>query len=209
MIRTKICGITRVADAQAAAAAGADALGFVFYPPSPRFVAPRAAGAISAQLPPFIARVGLFVDADRAFIGSVLETVPLDVIQFHGDEEPDFCAGFGKPYIKAVRMRPGVDLHRVCVRYAAASALLLDGYADAAPGGTGTGFDWSRIPPDLSRPVILAGGLTATNVRRAIAVCRPYAVDVSSGVELAKGIKNKDAIREFIQEVAQASTLST
>lgn len=208
MVRVKVCGITRVEDALAAAAAGAQALGFVFYPPSPRFVAPGDARAIITRLPPLITRVGLFVDADPAFIHSVLATVPLDVIQFHGDEAPDFCAGFDKPYLKAVRMKPGVDLHEVCARYADASALLLDGYADAAPGGTGTRFDWNRVPPDLPRPVILAGGLTAANVRQAIAACRPAAVDVSSGVELAKGIKDKHAMTEFIREVACADEIA-
>lgn len=202
MIRVKICGITRVEDAQAAASAGAHALGFVFYQPSPRCVTPLKAREISAGTPPFISRVGLFVDADPAFIRAALETVPLDVIQFHGEEAPDFCAGFGKPYIKAVRMKPGIDLYEICKRYTDAAALLLDGYAQAAPGGTGTSFDWRQVPPDLSLPIIIAGGLRAANVGQAIAACRPYAVDVSSGVELAKGIKDKDAITAFMQEVA-------
>ena len=202
MIRVKICGITRVEDARAAAGAGAHALGFVFYQPSPRYVTPLKAREISAGTPPFISRVGLFVDADPALIRAALETVPLDIIQFHGEEAPDFCAGFGKPYIKAVRMRPGIDLHGVCKRYADAAALLLDGFAEAAPGGTGTSFDWRQVPPDLTLPIIIAGGLRAVNVGRAITACRPYAVDVSSGVELAKGIKDKDAITAFMQEVA-------
>lgn len=201
MIRTKICGITRIEDALAAAAAGAQALGFVFYRPSPRFITPHEARAISARTPPFITRVGLFVDADQAFIRSVLATVPLDVIQFHGDETPAVCSSFGRPYIKAVRMRPGVDLHGVCARYSDASALLLDGYAASAPGGTGASFDWDRVPPDLSLPIIIAGGLNAANVGQAIAACRPYAVDVSSGVELDKGIKDINAMRAFMQEM--------
>ena len=200
-VKAKICGITRLDDALAAVAAGAHALGFVFYPPSPRYLTPPEAREIIVRLPPFITRVGLFVDADPAFIRAVLETVPLDVIQFHGEEDPGFCVGFGRPYIKAVRMKPGIDLHKLCARYATASALLLDGYSQAAPGGTGTSFDWNTVPLDLPRPIILAGGLTVANVRQAIIACRPYAVDVSSGVERAKGTKDNHAIKEFMQEV--------
>ena len=204
MTRVKICGITRYEDASAAADAGAHALGFVFHRPSPRYIEPAAARDIISRLPPFAARVGLFVDPERSFVSAVLEAVPLDIIQFHGAEDPAFCAGFGRPYIKAVRMKPGIDLHETCRRHGGASALLLDSHSETAPGGTGTSFDWSIIPPGLSRPVILAGGLTAANVRRAIQVCRPYAVDVSSGVELGKGIKDKAAVADFIREVLQA-----
>lgn len=201
MTRIKICGITRSEDARAAVDAGAHALGFVFYRPSPRYIEPPAARDIISRLPPFASRVGLFVDPERSFVTAVLEAVPLDIIQFHGNEDPEFCGSFGKPYIKAVSMKPGIDLHQACRRYAGASALLLDSHSDTVPGGTGMSFDWSIIPPGLSRPVILAGGLTAANVRRAIEVCRPYAVDVSSGVELDKGIKDKGAMTEFIREV--------
>ena len=201
MTRIKICGITRLEDARAAVDAGAHALGFVFYRASPRYIEPSAAGDIISGLPPFSASVGLFVDPERSFVSAVLETVPLDIIQFHGNEYPEFCGSFGRPYIKAVRMKPGIDLHQACRRYADASALLLDSHSETVPGGTGMSFDWSIIPPGLSRPVILAGGLTAANVRRAIEVCRPYAVDVSSGVELDKGIKDKEAISAFIREV--------
>ena len=201
MTRIKICGITRSEDARAAVDAGAHALGFVFYHASPRYIEPAAARDIISGLPPFTAGVGLFVDPERSFVSAVLETVPLDIIQFHGNEDPEFCGSFGKPYIKAVSMTPGIDLHQASRRYAGASALLLDSHSETVPGGTGMSFDWSIIPPGLSRPVILAGGLTAANVRRAIEVCRPYAVDVSSGIELDKGIKDKGAMLAFIREV--------
>lgn len=201
--RIKICGITRSEDARAAVDAGAHALGFVFYRPSPRYIEPPAARDIITRLPPFVAAVGLFVDPDQAFVSAVLETVPLDAIQFHGDEAPGFCSGFGKPYIKAVRMKPGIDLHEVCRRYSGAAALLPDSYSETVRGGSGVVFDWDAIPPDLPKPIILAGGLTAGNVRRAIAACAPYAVDVSSGVELDRGIKDKQAITEFIREATR------
>ena len=203
-VRTKICGITRAEDARAAIEAGADALGFVFYQASPRYVAPHSAQEIISRIAPFPAKVGLFVDPDREFVDAVLAQVALDVLQFHGDEDPGFCSSFGKPYIKAVRMKPGIDLHGVCRRHAGAAALLLDSYSDTGHGGTGTVFDWNNIPADLTRPVILAGGLTTANVSRAIAACKPYAVDVSSGVELDKGVKDKDAITAFIREVTHA-----
>ena len=200
-VRTKICGITRIEDAHAAIEAGADALGFVFYQASPRYIEPLHAQQIISRIAPFPAKVGLFVDPDRDFVSAVLAGVALDLLQFHGNEAPEFCSSFDKPYIKAVRMKPGIDLHGVCRRHAGAAALLLDSYSETDHGGTGTSFDWSIIPPDLSRPVILAGGLTAANVRRAIEVWRPYAVDVSSGVELDKGIKDKGAMSAFIREV--------
>ncbi len=204
MTRIKICGITRSEDARAAIDAGAHALGYVFYRPSPRYVEPFAARDIISRLPPFTASVGLFVDAEREFVANLLETVPLDIIQFHGNEDADFCGSFGRPYIKAVSMKPNIDLPMVCRNYANAAALLLDSHSGTAPGGTGVSFDWRIIPPGLSRPIILAGGLTPANVRRAIRACAPYAVDVSSGVELEKGIKDKTAIVNFIREVKQA-----
>lgn len=203
-VRTKICGITRAEDAEAAIEAGADALGFVFYRPSPRYVAPHSAQQIISRIAPFPARVGLFVDPGRDFVNAVLAQVALDILQFHGDEDPAFCGSFNKPYIKAVRMQPGIDLHAACRRHAGAAALLLDSYSETGRGGTGAVFDWDSIPGDLTRPVILAGGLTSANVSRAIAACKPYAVDVSSGVELDKGIKDKDAITAFIREVTHA-----
>ena len=203
-VRTKICGITRVADAHAAIEAGADALGFVFYQGSPRYIEPLSAQQIISRIAPFPAKVGLFVNPDREFVSAVLAGVALDLLQFHGEEAPGFCGSFGKPYIKAVRMKPGVDLHGVCRRYAGAAALLLDSYSDTDHGGTGTCFDWNQIPGDLTLPVILAGGLTAENVHRAITTCRPYAVDVSSGVELDKGVKDKAAMSAFLREVSHA-----
>ena len=205
-VRTKICGITRLEDAQAAIAAGADALGFVFFPASPRFIAPARAQALVRQLPPFPARVGLFVNPDRDQVAAVLEQVPLDALQFHGDEEPDFCEGFGRPYIKAVRMKEDVELDAVREQHAAAAALLLDSYAKTAPGGSGQTFDWRRAPAGLSLPLILAGGLTPDNVRHAIAQAgsRPYAVDVSSGVERRAGIKDNAKMTAFINEATHA-----
>ena len=201
-VRTKICGITRVEDARAAIDAGADALGFVFYQASTRYIAPRPAQEIISQLAPFPAKVGLFVDPDREYVSAVLETVRLDIIQFHGDEEPGFCSSFGRPYIKAVRMKRDTDLQEMCRRYADAAALLLDSYSETEHGGTGACFDWGLIPAELSRPIILAGGLTVSNVRRAIAAYKPYAVDVSSGVEFDKGIKDKAEMIAFIREVS-------
>ena len=200
-VRTKICGITRIEDAHAAIEAGADALGFVFYQASPRYIEPLSAQEIISRIAPFPAKVGLFVDPDRDFVSAVLAGVALDLLQFHGNEAPEFCSSFDKPYIKAVRMKPGIDLHGVCRRHAGAAALLLDSYSETDHGGTGTSFDWNKIPGDLSRPVILAGGLTVENVSRAVAACRPYAVDVSSGVELDKGVKDKAAMSAFIREV--------
>ena len=200
-VRTKICGITRVEDARAAIDAGADALGFVFYQASPRYIAPLPAQEIIRQLAPFPAKVGLFVDPDREYVSAVLETVRLDIIQFHGDEEPGFCRSFDRPYIKAVKMKRDIDLQEMCRHYADAAALLLDSYSETAHGGTGTCFDWSLIPAELSKSIILAGGLTVTNVGRAIAAYKPYAVDVSSGVELDEGIKDKDKMTAFIREV--------
>lgn len=202
--RIKICGITRLEDALAAARAGAHALGFVFHAPSPRNVAPEAARAIVATLPPFITTVGLFVDRSAAEVEAVLERVPLDLLQFHGDETPQFCAAFGRPYIKAVRMRPGVDLLEYARRYESARALLLDAYVSGIHGGTGARFDWSLVPRDLPRPIVLSGGLTAENVGEAVRQVRPWAVDVSSGVEAGRGIKDAQRIRQFIAGVRDA-----
>lgn len=200
-VRTKICGITSVEDAHAAIEAGADALGFVFYQASPRYIAPLRAQEIISRIAPFPAKVGLFVNPDRDFVSAVVAGVALDILQFHGDEDPEFCGSFDKPYIKAVRMKPGIDLHVVSRRYGDAAALLLDSYSETGRGGTGASFDWSKIPGDLTRPVILAGGLTVANVSRAIAACNPYAVDVSSGVELDKGVKDRTKMIAFIREI--------
>ncbi|GLO55752.1 N-(5'-phosphoribosyl)anthranilate isomerase [Pseudomonas putida] len=203
-VRSKICGITRIEDALAAAEAGADAIGFVFYAKSPRAVDVRQARAIIAELPPFVTTVGLFVNASRCELNEILEVVPLDLLQFHGDETPQDCEGFHRPWIKALRVRPGDDLEAACRLYVGARGILLDTYVPGVPGGTGEAFDWSLVPARLSKPIILAGGLDAQNVGRAIAQVRPYAVDVSGGVEQAKGIKDAAKIEAFMRAVKQA-----
>ncbi len=203
-VRVKYCGITRAQDAARAAALGVDAIGLVFHPPSPRRVDLDAARRVAAALPPFVTTVGLFVDAPRAEVEEVLAAVPLDLLQFHGEEPPEYCRGFGRPYVKAVRMRPGVDLHRVAARYAEAAALLLDTYRRDLPGGTGESFDWERVPGDLPLPVILAGGLKPGNVAEAIRRVRPYAVDVSGGIEREPGVKDPERMAAFMQEVMNA-----
>jgi phosphoribosylanthranilate isomerase len=201
MTRIKICGITREQDLQAAVAAGADALGFVFYDKSPRNIAAQRAAELLRALPPFVTSVGLFVDPSEGMVREVLAQVPLDVLQFHGDESPEFCAQFGRPYLKAIRVRSGVDLVECAARYADAQGLLLDAYVDGVQGGTGESFDWALIPRELSLPVILSGGLHPANVALAVRAVRPYAVDVSSGVEVSKGIKDAAKVAAFIKEV--------
>ncbi len=201
MTRIKICGITREQDLLAAVAAGADALGFVFYDKSPRNISEQRAAELMRAVPPFVTSVGLFVDPTAEMVREVLAQVPLDVLQFHGDESPQFCAQFGRPYLKAIRVRPGVDLVECAARYAAAQGLLLDAYVQGVQGGTGKSFDWGLIPRDLSLPVILSGGLHAGNVAQAVRTVRPHAVDVSSGVEAEKGIKDAAKVAAFIKEV--------
>ncbi|MBI3222425.1 MAG: phosphoribosylanthranilate isomerase [Nitrosomonadales bacterium] len=207
MTRIKICGITRAEDGLAAARAGADAIGLVFYQRSPRHVGIAQAAQLAAVLPPFVTTVGLFVDADAAFVREVLSGVSLDVLQFHGDETPEYCGQFGKPYLKAIRVRPGVDLLQCASDFCGARGLLLDAYVEGVPGGTGARFDWGLIPESLPLPVILSGGLDAQNVAAAVRQVRPYAVDVSSGVEAGqgintlKGIKDAAKIAAFINEV--------
>lgn len=200
-VRVKICGITRPEDGALAAALGADAVGLVFHPKSPRSVTVERARAIVAALPPFVTRIGLFVNAAPEAIEAVLSAVPLDVLQFHGDEPAEACRPYGRPYIKAIRMRPEVDLHGAARAYHDAGALLLDAFVEGIEGGTGRSFDWSRIPKDLPKPIILAGGLTPDNVARALTLVRPYAVDVSGGVERNKGVKDEDKMRRFISLV--------
>ena len=200
-VRSKICGITRIEDALAAVDAGADAIGLVFYAKSPRAVNVQQARAIIAALPPFVTTVGLFVNASRCELGEILDAVPLDLLQFHGDETPADCEGYHRPWIKALRVKVGDDIAASCKAYAGASGILLDTYVEGVPGGTGEAFDWSLVPKDLSKPIILAGGLSATNVAQAIAQVHPYAVDVSGGVEQSKGIKDHAKIRAFIQAV--------
>lgn len=203
-IRTKICGITRVEDALAAVEAGADAIGLVFYAKSPRAVDIRQARRIVDALPPFVSVVGLFVDAPRCEIDEVLEAVRLDRLQFHGDEAEIQCRGYQRPWYKALRVRPGEDVRARVAAYPGACAVLLDSYVAGVPGGTGQVFDWSLIPRDLDKPLILAGGLTVDNVAQAIDAVRPYAVDVSGGVEAGKGIKDPERVRAFIRQVRQA-----
>lgn len=204
-VRVKICGITRHQDAHEACQAGADALGFVFYEKSPRNVSAETAAGLVRALPPFVQSVGLFVNAAPAFIEAVLKAVPLDLLQFHGDETPADCARFGRPYIKAVRVKRDTDLLECAADFAAACGLLLDAWVPGVPGGTGERFDWSLIPADLPRPVILSGGLTPDNVAEAVHRVRPWAVDVSSGVEASKGIKDAHKIAQFIAKAKEAS----
>ncbi|MDA8390346.1 MAG: phosphoribosylanthranilate isomerase [Gammaproteobacteria bacterium] len=201
--RVKICGITRIQDAMAAVEAGADAVGFVFYRPSPRCVEIDAAAAIMAALPPFVTPVGLFVDAAEDWVRQVLSCAPLALLQFHGSEPPAYCGAFGRPYIKVVRMAPGTDVGAQARLYGAAAGLLLDTYDAARPGGTGASFDWARVPADLGRPLVLAGGLTPDNVGLAVAQVRPYAVDVSGGVESAPGIKDRERMTLFCRRARE------
>ncbi|MBU2154844.1 MAG: phosphoribosylanthranilate isomerase [Gammaproteobacteria bacterium] len=203
-VRSKICGITRIEDALSAVEAGADAIGLVFYAKSPRAVTVLQARAIIAALPPFVTTVGLFVDASRCELGEILDAVPLDLLQFHGDETPVDCEGYHRPYIKALRVKPGDDIAAQVALYKNASGVLLDAYVPGIPGGTGEAFDWSLVPQGLKMPIILAGGLSAENVAQAIVQVRPYAVDVSGGVEIAKGIKDGGKIRAFMQAVKAA-----
>lgn len=204
VVRSKICGITRVEDALVAAEAGADAIGLVFYPKSPRAVSVQQARTIIAALPPFVTTVGLFVNASRCELGEILDAVPLDMLQFHGDERPADCEGYHRPYIKALRVKPDDDVAAQIEPYGNASGILLDTFVAGVPGGTGLAFDWSLVPRHLDRPIILAGGLTPENVRSAIEQTQPYAVDVSGGVEARHGIKDADKIRAFIRAVKGA-----
>ncbi len=180
---------------------GADALGFVFHPASPRALDADQAARIAHELPPFVTTVGLFVDPAPERVETVLATVSLDLLQFHGDEPPELCRRFGRPYLKAIRMRDGIDLATEAVRYADAAGLLLDTWSQSAHGGTGEPFDWSRVPANLDKPIVLAGGLDPHNVAEAIRRTRPYAVDVSSGVEREKGIKDPDKMAAFMAAV--------
>ncbi|TFW71703.1 phosphoribosylanthranilate isomerase [Methylotenera oryzisoli] len=200
-VRVKICGITRVEDALTAVAQGADAIGLVFYAPSPRAVSIEQAVAIAEQMPAFVSVVGLFVNAEEHFIKEVTSRVQLDLLQFHGDETPEQCTQYGLPFIKAVRVKSDTNLVQYAKDYSASRALLLDTYTEGVAGGTGHVFDWGLIPPDLNKPVVLAGGLTAENVALAIRQVKPYAVDVSGGVEASKGIKDAAKIAAFMQQV--------
>lgn len=201
--RIKICGLTREEDVRAAVNAGADAIGFVFYPPSPRFVPFERAAELARLIPPFVTTVGLFVEPERDFVNAALAHVPLQVLQFHGDEAEADCTGFGRPYIKAARMRPGLDLLKYAASFPGAQGLLLDAFVEGYGGG-GETFDWSLIPDKLPMPLILSGGLNATNVTEAVRRVRPWAVDVSSGVESGKGIKDAARITDFVAGVQHA-----
>jgi phosphoribosylanthranilate isomerase len=202
--RVKICGITSVADGLAAARQGADAIGLIFYPPSPRLVTCARAAEIAAGLPPFVARVAVFVNPAANEVNAVIDACRPNLLQFHGEEAPEFCRAFGVPYVRAVRMKPGVDLLESLSPYEDAAGWLLDAYRDDLYGGTGEAFDWDLIPRRLARPVILSGGLDARNVGDAIRRVRPWAVDVSSGVESAKGVKDARLIAAFIAGVRNA-----
>lgn len=198
--RIKMCGLTRLEDVEAAVAAGADAIGLVFYPPSPRYVDLAMAATLARAVPPFITVVGLFVNADAATVKATLAAVPLHVLQFHGDEDETYCRQFDRPYLKAARVRPGMDLLQYAAGFPSAQAILLDAFVDGYGGG-GKAFDWSVIPADLGKPIVLSGGLDAGNVGEAIARVRPAAVDVSSGIERAKGIKDAEKMRAFVAAV--------
>ncbi|RRV21219.1 phosphoribosylanthranilate isomerase [Pseudomonas sp. o96-267] len=204
VVRSKICGITRIEDALAAVEAGADAIGLVFYGKSPRAVGVEQAAAIVQALPPFVTTVGLFVDMPRDQLQQLLQRLPLDLLQFHGDESPADCEGHGRPYIKALRVRPGEDVAAAMAPYSGARGILLDTFVEGVPGGTGASFDWSLVPDNAAKPIILAGGLDAGNVAAAIRQVRPYALDVSGGVEASKGIKDAGKIRAFVQAVRDA-----
>lgn len=201
--RIKICGITRERDLRACVDLGVDALGFVFYPPSPRFLSADRAADLVRAVPPFVTAVGLFVNAEPASVHRLLESAPLQLLQFHGDEDAAYCGQFGLPYIKAARVRPGFDLVEYAAAFPQASGLLLDAYVEGY-GGSGQTFDWNLIPQALPLPAILSGGLDADNVAAAIGAVRPWAVDVSSGVESAKGIKDAAKIAAFITGVRNA-----
>jgi phosphoribosylanthranilate isomerase len=202
--RVKICGFTRVDDAVAAASLGVDAIGLVFYPPSPRNVAVSQAAAIVRALPAFVTVVGLFVDADPGWIGEVMTKVNIDCLQFHGDETPEACRSLGKPYIKAIRMKPDTNLEKIEQQYADTAGLLLDAYHPSVQGGSGSGFDWGMVPRNCKIPIILAGGLSPDNAALAVQQVRPYALDVSSGVETVKGIKDAAKMAAFIRITNQA-----
>lgn len=203
--RVKICGITRVEDALEAINQGADAIGLVFYTKSPRNVSATKAAEIVSSIPAFVTVVGLFVDAEPAFIHEVLSVVNLDLLQFHGDEIPSACRQYSLPYMKAIRVKSDTNLVQYATDYADAKALLLDAFAEGVPGGTGLVFDWSLIPQNLTLPIVLAGGLNAENVGLAIEQVRPYAVDVSGGVEASKGIKDVAKIAAFMRGVSNAT----
>ncbi|WP_303286240.1 phosphoribosylanthranilate isomerase [Marinobacter sp. SS8-8] len=199
--RVKICGLTRPEDVDAAVECGADALGFVFYGPSPRSVNADQAAALVRRIPAFVSAVGLFVNPSRQDVETVLDKVPLDLLQFHGDETAVFCSGFGRRWIKAVRVRKAGQIERAFEEFRDSAGLLVDAWDPEKYGGTGKGFNWALIPEDRPLPLILAGGLSSANVFAAVNQVKPWAVDVSGGVEQGKGIKDIQKISHFIKEV--------
>ena len=201
--RVKICGLTRADDVRVAVEAGADAIGLVFYPPSPRFVDLPTAAALARLAPPFVSVVGLFVNADPALVRATLAAVPIHLLQFHGDEDDAYCRQFDRPFMKAARVKPGMDLVQYAADFPSAQAILLDAFVDGYGGG-GKVFDWSLIPAQLGKPLVLSGGLDADNVGAAVKRVRPAAVDVSSGVEAAKGVKDAGKVRAFVAAVRTA-----
>ncbi len=207
--RVKICGFTRADEAVYAARLGVDAIGLVFYPPSPRHVEIEQAVRIVKALPAFTSVVALFVDEQEARIREVLAQVSIDCIQFHGEESAEACRIYGKRYIKAVRMKNTIDISALALHYHDAAGLLLDAYHPDAKGGTGSQFDWDLIPKHCSLPIILAGGLDATNAKQAVATVKPYALDVSSGVEANKGIKDALKMAAFIKQVNEGDRVTT
>lgn len=204
-VRTKICGITRAEDALCAVNSGADAIGLVFYPPSPRNVSIAQAKEICEVMPPFVTIVALFVNEQRLEIEKICQAVPINIIQFHGDETEKDCLGYKLPYIKAIKIRTHTDLDFAESEFKSAQAILVDTYKKGVAGGTGELFDWSLLPAEPKKPLILAGGLTPHNIQKAIKTVKPYAVDVSGGVEREKSIKDHKKVTQFIKEVARAS----
>jgi len=199
--RVKICGITRPEDARDAVTQGADAIGLMFYRPSPRYISPGRARDIARQTPAFVTTVAVFVNPSREEVEEVIRECDIALLQFHGEEAPEFCASFSRPYVKVARIRPGLDLIKYLSPYATAKAWMLDAFHDDLWGGTGGAFDWGVVPNNMAKPVILSGGLTADNIPDAIRRLRPYAVDVSTGVEIAKGVKDAAKIAAFIRAV--------
>jgi phosphoribosylanthranilate isomerase len=204
--RIKICGLTRIEDLQAAVNAGADAIGLVFYPPSPRHVDLQTAAMLARAVPPFVTIVGLFVNADPQVVRETLAAVPIHLLQFHGDEDESYCRQFDRPYMKAARVKPSMDLVQYAAAFPSAQAILLDAFVDGYGGG-GKVFDWSLVPAALGKPIVLSGGLDAGNVGDAVRRVRPAAVDVSSGVEVAKGIKDTEKINAFVAAVRAAGLM--
>ena len=202
-VRVKVCGITRCEDAKIAVQLGVDAIGFVFWPKSVRYISPDLARQIATNIPPFICTVGVYVDPDLEWVEETVKVAKINLLQFHGDESPEFCNQFSQPYIKAIRVKQDTDLLQYVEWYSTAKGLLLDTYTVDMPGGTGHVFDWRLIPQHLPMPLILSGGLNSNNVAMAIKQIQPWAVDVSSGVEASKGIKDEKKIFAFMQGVKQ------